>query len=370
MTTINSGGGFTCLPPNAEQEVFESSRPLRVKFGIDPTLDRLHLGHFVPLRLARKLQEQGHKLDLILGTMTGRLGDPSGQDKTRPILTDEQVRTNADRLLTQVEQVLLPDFKVHLNHEFVDAMDVPFFLTRLCSKVTVANMLSRDGFRKRNDEGKPIALHEFLVPLIQGWDSVVVKSEVEIGGTDQLFNFQIARQLQESEGQEPQRCLMTPVIRGTDGRKMSKSFDNAIWLDENPADMFGNIMSVSDEVADEWIGLLTDLDVLSDHPMERKKSLAHDIVRQLHNQDAANEAQAFFESTVQRKELPAELPVVEQNTLFLLVSEARSESRSNARKLILGGGVKIDGEKVIDPLCEPHVGAVVQIGRRVAVVVR
>ena len=340
-----------------------------MKFGIDPTRDRLHLGHFVPLRLARKLQERGHKLDLILGTMTGRLGDPSGQDKTRPILTDAQAQANADRLLEQVERVLLPGFAVHRNHEFVAAMDVPFFLTRLASRITVANMLSRDGFRKRADAGQPIALHEFLVPLIQGWDSVVVRAEVEIGGTDQLFNFQIARQLQEAEGQTPQRCLMTPVIRGTDGRKMSKSFDNAIWIDEEPSEMFGRIMSVSDDVAEEWLTMLTDItdSGLLDHPMKRKKALAHDIVRQLHGASEADRAQAHFERTVQRKELPDELPIATQDTLFVMVSVARSESRSKARKLILGGGVRVDGEKVTDPLCMPHVGATIQIGKRLAV---
>ena len=325
------------------------------------------MGHFVPLRLARKLQERGHKLDLILGTMTGRLGDPSGQDKTRPILTDEQARTNANRLLKQVERVLLPGFDVHRNHEFVDAMDVPFFLTRLASRITVANMLSRDGFRKRADAGQPIALHEFLVPLIQGWDSVVVRAEVEIGGTDQLFNFQIARQLQEAEGQTPQQCLMTPVIRGTDGRKMSKSFNNAIWLDEEPTEMFGKIMSVSDNVAEEWLSLLTDLKDLPKHPMSRKKALAHNIVAQLHSEAEASSAQAHFEQTVQRKELPTELPTANQDTLFVMVAEARSESRSKARKLILGGGVKVDGEKVTDPLCTPSKGSTIRMGKRVAV---
>jgi tyrosyl-tRNA synthetase len=263
--------------------------------------------------------------------------------------------------------VLLPGFNVHRNHEFVDAMDVPFFLTRLASRITVANMLSRDGFRKRADAGQPIALHEFLVPLIQGWDSVVVRAEVEIGGTDQLFNFQIARQLQEAEGQTPQQCLMTPVIRGTDGRKMSKSFNNAIWLDEKPAEMFGKIMSVSDNVAEEWLSLLTDLKDLPKHPMSRKKALAHNIVAQLHSEAEASSAQAHFEQTVQRKELPTELPTANQDTLFVMVAEARSESRSKARKLILGGGVKVDGEKVIDPLCTPSKGSTIRIGKRVAV---
>lgn len=353
-----------CLPPDTLERIAASTRPLRVKFGIDPTRDRLHLGHFVPLRVAREMQEQGHDLHLILGTITAALGDPSGQDKTRPILSENEVRQNAEALLKQVEQVLLPGFQVHRNHEFVDAMSVPFFLTRLASKITVANMLSRDGFRRRNDAGQAIALHEFLVPLLQGWDSVEVRAEVEIGGTDQLFNFQVARQLQEAEGQTPQSCVMTPVIRGTDGRKMSKSFNNAIWLDEAPEQMFGKVMSVSDEVAQEWAGLLTSITEFPAHPMKHKKLLAWDIVRQLHGEAAADAAKAHFEASVQRREVPSDLPMVAPAPLVALVAEARGESRSKARKLIQGGGVRIDGEKCQDVEAIPASGSVVRVGKR------
>ncbi len=360
-------GGWFIFPPTATERISRSSHPLRVKFGIDPTRDRLHLGHFVPLRVARKMQEQGHDLHLILGTITAALGDPSGQDKTRPILSEEEVRSNADSLLKQVERVLLPGFQVHRNHEFVEALSVPFFLTRLASKVTVTNMLSRDGFRRRNEAGQAIALHELLVPLLQGWDSVQVQAEVEIGGTDQLFNFQVARQLQESEGQAPQDCVMTPVIRGTDGRKMSKSFDNAIWLDEAPEQMFGKIMSISDEVSEEWAGLLTSITEFPAHPMEHKKMLAWDIVRQLRGAAAADKAQAHFEASVQRQERPSDMPQVAQAPLVSLVAEVRGESRSKARKLIQGGGVRIDGEKHLDVEGVPALGSVVRVGKRVFV---
>ena len=333
-----------------------------MKFGIDPTRDRLHLGHFVPLRLARKLQKQGHELDLVLGTLTAQLGDPSGQDKTRPILTEEDCRANADKLLEQCQRVLLPGFRVHFNHTFVESMSVPMFLSRLAAKVTVASMLARDGFRRRMDAGQSIALHEFLVPLLQGWDSVVIKAEVEIGGTDQLFNFQVARQLQGAEGQKSQMALMTPVIRGTDGRKMSKSFGNTIWLDEVPEQIFGQVMSISDEVMDEWIPLLTE-GIDDPHPMKRKKALARDLVSQLHGPGAAAQAQAHFESVVQRGEVQdvGEFPA---EPLIIMVSKVRGESRTKARKLIQGGGVQLDGSKVFDLDVVPPVGALLRVGKR------
>jgi tyrosyl-tRNA synthetase len=335
-----------------------------VKFGIDPTRDRLHLGHFVPLRLCRVLQEQGHELDLVLGTLTAQLGDPSGQDTTRPILTDDDVKANAERLLAMCRKVLLPGFRVHRNHEFVEAMSVPMFLTRLAARVTVASMMARDGFRKRTAAGKPIALHEFLVPLLQGWDSVVLKAEVEIGGTDQLFNFQVARHLQQTEGQKPQVALMVPIIRGTDGRKMSKSFGNTIWLDEAPEQQFGQVMSIPDDVMDEWLPVLTSLTGLPEHPMKRKKALAFDLVRQFHGPEAAAMAQAHFESTVQRGEAPKDIEAVVQAPLVSLVAAVRGESRSKARKLIEGGGVRVDDVKALEPKFLPPVGSLVRVGKR------
>ena len=361
---ICSGGVFTCFPERAESFVRKAVKPLKVKFGIDPTRNRLHLGHFVPLRVCRKLQEQGHHLDLILGTLTAQLGDPSGQDKTRPILSEEEVKQNAEKLLEQASKVLLPGFKVHRNHEFVEEMSIPFFLSNLVSKFTVANMLARDGFRKRHEAGQPISLHEFLVPLLQGWDSVVLDSDVEIGGTDQLFNFQVARSLQESEGQKAEVCIMTPIIRGTDGRKMSKSFDNTIWLDESPENMFGKVMSIPDDVTDEWIELLTDIVDIPGHPMVKKKLLAWDIVRQFHGGTQADEAKAHFESLVQRKELPDEMPEIGADFLLKIVAMVRDTSNNKARKLIQHGGVSINGEKVVDPLFFPEPNSTIKIGKR------
>jgi tyrosyl-tRNA synthetase len=325
----------------------------------------------VPLRLCRQLQEQGHTLDLVLGTLTAQLGDPSGQDKTRPILDEAEVKANADSLLAQCRKVLLPGFTVHRNHEFVENMSIPMFLTRLAARITVAGMLSRDGFRRRMDSGQAISLHELLVPLLQGWDSVKLRAEVEIGGTDQLFNFQVARRLQEAEGQKPQVALMTPVIRGTDGRKMSKSFGNTIWLDEIPEEMFGQVMSIPDDVMEEWIPLLCDRDLSTiTHPRDRKRALALDLVTQLHGPVAAEEALAHFQRVVVNHAAPNEVPVVPKNDLVTLVAAVRGESRGKARRLIEGGGVRVDGLKVLDHKVEPSSGSLVKVGKRVFVRVR
>ncbi len=370
INKIRVGGIFTCFPETAGSVIENADCPLRVKFGIDPTRDRLHLGHFVPLRLAKKLQEKGHHLNLILGTLTAQLGDPSGQDKTRPILTEAEVKQNAEKILNQVKKVLLPGFSVHLNHEFIKDMSVPTFLTRLASRFTVANMMARDGFRQRQEAGNPISLHEILVPLLQAWDSVVLKAEVEIGGTDQLFNFQITRALQEMEGQKPEVCIMTPIIRGTDGRKMSKTFNNTIWLDEEPNQMFGQIMSIPDDVTDEWIVLLTDLTDLPGHPMVRKKLLAQNIVCQFHGNEIAEVAKEEFEKIVQNKELPDEIPLIKADFLLKIVAVVRDESNNRARKLIQQGGVTVNNEKVLDPLFFPPTNAIIKIGKRMFVRVK
>ena len=338
---------------------------LRVKLGIDPTRPDLHLGHLVPLRLARKLQEAGNDLDLILGTFTAQLGDPSGQDQTRPILTETEVQENAEKILGQVQKILLPGFRVHRNHTFSERMDISFFLTRLAGNFTVANMLSRDGFRERTKRNQPIALHELLVPLLQAWDSVVLKSEVEIGGTDQLFNFQVTRSLQEAHGQPPEFCLMTPIIRGTDGRKMSKSFGNTILLQEDSTQMYGQIMSISDEVAEEWIPLMTDLGTMSGvtHPMDRKKLLARELVKQLHAEMDANNAALSFKALVQEKGIPSTIPEAKTQALLGLVASIRQESNSRARELIRSGAVSIDGTKCQDPFQIPAPGSLLKIGK-------
>lgn len=296
-----------------------------------------------------------------MGTFTAQLGDPSGHDKLRPVLSEEETKANAGTILKQVGRILKPGFDVHFNHVFTDEMSIPFFLTEIASKFTAQFLLSRDGFRKRTEAGLSISMHELLVPLFQAWDSVKLKSRIEIGGTDQLFNFNVTRKLQEMFGVEPEVCIMTPIINGTDGRKMSKSFDNVIWLDEEPEQMFALVMSTPDAVTDEWFCLLSDLEAVED-PFLRKKQLAFDVVLQLHSLEAAQEAQEAFESKVQKREVPGDILETEAKTILEMVVEARSISKSAARKIIEGGGVQIDGQKVFDL---NRVGfGIVKIGKR------
>lgn len=353
------GGCFTALPENTLDRIDQAEAPLTVKFGIDPTRDRIHLGHFVPLRVVRALQDQGHIIHIILGTFTAQMGDPSGRDKTRPILDAETVKANGEALLAQISRILAPGFEVHRNHEWHEVMTVPHLLTRICSKFTVAGIMARDGFRTR--EG--VSVHEMIVPMLQGWDSVELDADIEIGGTDQLFNFQVTRQLQASEGQAPEGCLMTPVINGTDGRKMSKSFGNCIFLDEAPEQIFGKVMSISDEVMEEWIPLLCNRTDLPSHPMHRKQALAADIVTQIHGAEAARQAAEHFKRAIQEGQA-VDAADVASGTLLDVVMALRSCSKTQARRLVAGGGVRIDGERQSDPTVTVSKGAMVRIGKR------
>ena len=297
---------------------------------------------------------------MILGTFTAQMGDPTGRDKARPILSEDEVKANAEKILEQVSRVLQPGFHVHRNHEWFETMNVPFLLARLASNFTVSNMMSRDGFKKRGQSG--VSVHELLVPMLQGWDSVVLNADVEIGGTDQLFNFQTARELQAKEGQRPQVCLMTPVINGTDGRKMSKSFGNCIFLDEVPEEIFGKVMSISDEVMDEWIPLLTD-GIDEPHPMKRKKLLAFDIVSQIHGVDAAKTGQSHFESKIQRGN-PEDVIEVSETQIINVIQKIRKCSKTVARNLLKSGAVSVDGEKIFDQTLSFESGTVIKVGKR------
>jgi len=354
------GGAFTSLPNNAIETV-KNGEKLNVKFGIDPTRDRLHLGHFVPLRLLKHLKSRGHKIHLILGTFTAQLGDPSGRDKTRPILSKKVVEKNAEKILEQVCRITGLDVSVHRNHQFMQDIDAGFFVSNIVSQFTVAKMLSRDAFRKRGNNG--ISLHELMVPLIQGWDSVMIEADVEVGGTDQLFNFQISRELQEKDGQNPQVCLMTPVINGTDGRKMSKSFNNCIFLDEPPEEIFGKVMSISDEVMDQWNPLLSSEICFLSNPMEKKKRLAGDIVKQIHGQDSADKAALHFESKIQ-KGMPEDVTEVKIGPIIPIIQQIRNCSKSEARRLIKGGAIRVDGIQIKNENVVMGPGSIIKMGKR------
>lgn len=350
---------FQVFPENAD-----ITPSKRVKFGIDPTFPRLHLGHFVPLRLVKKMIQQGHKATIVLGTFTAQMGDPSGRDTTRPILDADQVQKNANEIITQLMQIMSDDFDIFENGVLHSSMQVPQFF-KLASQFSLAHMTSRNAFAQRIENNHPIALHELLVPLCQGWDSVHLKTEIEIGGQDQLFNFQVARQLQEANGQPPQACIMVPIIRGTDGRKMSKSLGNCIFVNENPQDMFGKVMSIPDDVMEEWFPLFVDF-ITDDkiHPMDKKKILAVEIVTQLHSSNDAITANNNFTRTIQQKELPDNIPTITAITILQAVITMDGCSKTAARKLLQSGGITLDGQKVFDENLSVAPGQVVGRGKR------
>jgi tyrosyl-tRNA synthetase len=358
-----------------------SKRPLRVKFGMDPSSPDLHVGHAVPLRKLRAIQELGHVIVLIVGDATAMVGDPSGRNKLRPQLSREAVEANLATYTEQAAKVLdLARTEVRRNSEWFDAMGFEDLL-RLASRMTVARMLERDTFQERMRANEPIGIHEFLYPLMQGWDSVMIRCDLELGGTDQLFNLLRGRDLQREEGQAGQICFTTPLINGLDGRKMSKSYGNSIGLTEPPEEVFGKTMAISDEAMRDWFVLLTDVPepeieaLLAGHPREAKARLAEELVAFLHGREAARAARLDFDRRFREGGLPAEVPehafpscgpegLPLANLLHALGLAA---STSEARRLVSQGGVRIDGEVVDDPLRPVRptpAGQVLQVGKR------
>lgn len=367
--------------------LLEQGRALRVKFGMDPSSPDLHIGHAVVLLKLRDLQELGHQIVIIVGDATAMVGDPSGRNKLRPVLTREQVESNLTTYVDQVGRILdMERTEVRRNSEWFDRFDFAELL-KLTGRMTVARMLERDTFETRIEAGEPIGIHEFLYPLLQGWDSVEIRADVEFGGTDQLFNLLAGRQFQEQEGQMPQVCLTTPLINGSDGRKMSKSYGNAIGITADPKDMFGGVMAFPDEAMGTLFELLTRLPqdeidgLLAGHPRDAKQALARAVTAQFHGDEAADEARAAFVRQFARKELPDDIPekAYPGEGAALPLSVVLRElglvnSSSDARRAIEQGGVKIDGEPCRDvkfvlplPAGEP---VLVQVGKRRFVRVR
>ena len=306
--------------------------------------------------------DEGKEVTIVLGTFTAQMGDPSGKDKTRPILSKEEVESNAQDILQQVTQILgKHNFKVFKNGDEFNRMTVPRLMS-IVSDFTVQQMVRRDAFAKRMASDTPIGVHELIVPILQGTDSVILKSEIEVGGTDQLFNFKIARKLQEINGQEPEVCVMAPIINGTDGQKMSKSLGNCIFLDDRPENIFGKCMSVSDFVMDQWIPLLTDQN-REKSPMERKKKMAFDIVKQICGEEMAKWAQEHFESTIQGGRIPEDIAEINESTLVDAIVAIRSCSKSQARRLLNDGAAKINGVKTTFD-CTLQSGQIIKIGKR------
>jgi tyrosyl-tRNA synthetase len=330
-----------------------SGRTLRIKLGVDPTSADLHLGHSVVLNKLRQFQDLGHTAVLIIGDFTAQVGDPSGRDATRPTLTAEQVAANAKTYQEQAFKVLdQSKTELRFNSEWL----TPFMREDLLGTLkrhTVQQILQREDFKKRIAENSPLTLLETLYPILQGRDSVAIKADVELGGNDQLTNLLMGRKMQQDDGQEMQVALTMPLLVGLDGvKKMSKSYGNAIGLNEPPNEMFGKVMRVSDDLMLQYYELLTDADldaVRGGHPMKAKKELARLLTARFHGAAAGDEALAYFESTFSKKELPKDLRVVSVPaglTLSeILVKAEGVKSRSEARRLISQGGVKIDGAK-------------------------
>ena len=361
----------------------QTGTPLRVKFGIDPTSVDVHLGHTVPLRKLRQFQELGHQAVLIIGNYTALVGDPSGRDQTRARLTPEKVEANARDYLKQVSRIIDIDrTEVTHNGDWFGKFSFLDVLT-LTSKITMQQMLAREDFANRIKSGTEIRLHECLYPLMQGHDSVAVRADVEVGGTDQLFNFMVARDLQRDAGQEAQVCVTLPILRGTDGTKrMGKSLGNYIGVGESAYDQFAKTMSIPDHLLSEWFQLLTDRreeeinPLVASRPMEEKKLLGRDIVACYHGATSAAAAQAEWEKRIPGGSDPTEIPEVtispsdvkdgKMSVAALLVQAGLAKSKNEARRLVEGGGVTIgpNRDKLTDPLGSIAVtdGLIVRVG--------
>jgi tyrosyl-tRNA synthetase len=358
-------------------------RPLRVYLGLDPTSPDLHIGHAVVLRLLQRFVDDGHDVILLIGDFTARIGDPSGRNALRPPLTDEQITANMQTYAQQAGKVLdMSRVRLVYNSEWLSKLTFAE-IYKLLSQTTVAQMLERNDFRQRYDTGTPIALHEFVYPVAVAYDSVAMNVDVELGGSDQLFNLLISRPYQVAAGQEPEICITVPLLVGVDGhKKMSKSTGNHIALTDPPNDMFGKTMRIPDEVLPEYARLAAwwpsaQVEALKQglergtvSPMDEKKRIAEDLVALYHSREAARAARDFFEGTIQRGEIPAEmpeLPVAGRSKLVdLIVAAGFAESKRAATRLIGERAVRIDGTAVSDPAARwtAEKPAVLQVGSR------
>ena len=361
------------LPGGALEAKLKLGRPLRVKLGIDVTSPDIHLGRGIPLQRMRAFQDEGHKAVFIVGDYTTRIGDPSGRSTERPILSDEEIDANAQRYLEQAKTILRDDpelLELRYNGEWLSRLSYAD-VVRLGRIVTVARMLERDDFEKRYRAGEPISVSELLYPLMQAYDSVAIEADVELGGTDQLYNLLAGREVMQAYGLEPQVVLTTPLLLSWDGEKMSSSVGNNVPLTEAPEEMFGRTMRIPDSQLDEWWTLVAEQPVPPGEPMQAKLALARWIVARSHGEEAALAAEEHFRRVVQRGEAPEEipehaLPAGDPIHLPALLAAAFDLSTSEARRLIAQGGVKLDGKAMsdLDVPRERLVGAVLQAGKR------
>jgi tyrosyl-tRNA synthetase len=360
-------GAVEVIPEQELIDKLNKDRPLRIKAGFDPTAPDLHLGHTVLIQKMKQFQDLGHEVIFLIGDFTGTIGDPSGKSETRKQLTRDQVLKNADTYKQQIFKILDPNkTTIEFNHLWMEKLDAGGFI-ELSAKYTVARMLEREDFKQRYQKQQPIGIHEFMYPLVQGYDSVVLKADIELGGTDQRFNLLMGRELQREYGQQPQVVLTMPLLEGTDGvHKMSKSLGNYIGINESPEDIYGKIMSISDPLMWRYYELLSarelpEIQALQIqveqgilHPMEAKKSLGKELVARYHGSLAAQTAQNYFEQRFQKKGTPVDI-----STQFaapepiwicrLMVDVLKfAKSTSDARRLIVQGAVKVDGQIIKD----------------------
>lgn len=364
----------------------KENRKLRIKLGFDPTAPDLHLGHAVVLKKLKQFQELGHQIIILVGSFTAQIGDPTGKNKSRQPLSVDQVKQNAETYINQLSKLIdVSKAEIVFNSDWLDRL--PFSeVLQLLSKVTVAQLMHRNDFNKRFTENTPIAIHELVYPILQAYDSVKINADIEMGGTDQLFNCTMGRQLQETYKQEPQVVLCMPLLRGTDGKeKMSKSLNNIIGLTDSPNEMFGKTMSISDDLLEEYISLVTDFsekekdDLIKrltiDNPMIIKKNVAKNIIKQYHSEEDAINAEVFFNNQFQKQNdenkifnsinlssLNLNIPTI----LEICYQLKKELSKTAIRRLIENGAVQIDGVKIDNPLKEIDVisGIKIKIGKR------
>jgi tyrosyl-tRNA synthetase len=362
------------LPGGELERKLALGRPLRVKLGIDPTAPDVHVGHAIPLQRMAAFQGAGHTGVLIVGDYTGRIGDPSGRSTERPVLSDEEIDSNAKRYFEQASQIIDPEkTEVRFNGEWLSKLDFAE-VVRLTRTITVARLLERDDFEKRFAAKSPISVSELLYPFMQAYDSVAIQADVELGGTDQLYNLLAGRDVMQAYGLEPQVALTTPLLMGTDGRKMSASLGNYIGLAEPAEQQFGKTMRISDEALPEYYRLVmeSDVDPATLDPLEAKLALARFVVARSHGEEAAREAEGHFTRVVRERQAPDEVPEAALpagdpvHLPALLVELLGIGSTSEARRLITQGGVRVNGEPVqdLDVPRESLDGALLQAGKR------
>lgn len=372
------------LEKKVAKSVLEN-RPLKIKLGLDPSAPDVHLGHTVVLKKMRQFQENGHIIQLLIGDFTGKIGDPTGKSVARKPLTDEEVKHNAKTYFEQFGKVMdMEKIELRYNSEWLSKLNFEDVI-QLAGKITVARLMERDDFEERTALGKPISLHEFFYPVMQGYDSVVLECDIELGGTDQHFNILMGRHFQEKFGKEKQVALLMPLLEGLDGvEKMSKSKKNYIGIDEAPEEMYGKAMSIPDELMEKYFELVTDctpeqLDLIKAelasgelHPRDAKMLLAKTIVRMYHNEEAAAKAEEHFKNVFQKKQLPDQIDGVEWRgehqvlITTLLVGLKLMNSKSEARRMVENGGIQVDSVKILDPAeaISLENNMIVQVGKR------